>query len=93
VIDRDARRALRRHAAQIDTALNDALRAAQVSTIYSTLNQYHVVMEAAPEYWQVPTRSNDVYVSSRRARRCRCRRSRTTRRPTPRSASTISRSS
>ena len=41
----------------IDATLNDAFGQRQVSTIYSALNQYHVVMEAAPEYWQRPTRS------------------------------------
>ena len=40
-----------------------------MSTIYAQLNQYHVVMEAAPEYWQSPDTLNNVYVStpSRRA--------------------------
>ncbi len=37
----------------IDTTLNDAFGQRQVSTIYNPLNQYHVVMEAAPEYWQI----------------------------------------
>ena len=32
----------------IDTTLNDAFGQRQVSTIYTPLNQYHVVMEAAP---------------------------------------------
>jgi multidrug efflux pump len=35
-----------------------------VSTIYSALNQYHVIMEAAPEYWQSPESLDNVYVSS-----------------------------
>jgi hypothetical protein len=38
----------------IDTTLNDLFGQRQVSTIYAQLNQYHVVMEAAPEYWQSP---------------------------------------
>jgi len=38
----------------IDDTLYDAFGQRQVSTIYTTLNQYHVVMEVAPEYWQSP---------------------------------------
>ncbi|HEX4597411.1 MAG TPA: multidrug efflux RND transporter permease subunit [Burkholderiaceae bacterium] len=46
----------------VDSTLNDAFGQRQVSTIYEPLNQYHVVMEAAPSYWQQPTSLNDVYV-------------------------------
>jgi multidrug efflux pump len=35
-----------------------------VSTMYSSLNQYHVVMEAAPQYWQNPNTLRQVYISS-----------------------------
>jgi multidrug efflux pump len=38
----------------IDETLYDAFGQRQVSTIYTALNQYHVVMEVAPEYWQSP---------------------------------------
>ena len=38
----------------IDNTLYDAFGQRQVSTMYTSLNQYHVVMEAAPEYWQNP---------------------------------------
>ena len=50
--------------AMIDTALYLAFGQAQVSTIYSELNQYRVVMEVAPEYWQSPEALNGVYVIS-----------------------------
>ena len=50
--------------AMIDTALYLAFGQAQVSTIYSELNQYRVVMEVAPEYWQSPEALNGVYVLS-----------------------------
>ncbi|HEV2352126.1 MAG TPA: multidrug efflux RND transporter permease subunit [Terriglobia bacterium] len=50
----------------IDTTLYDAFGQRQVSTMYSTLNQYHVVMEAAPEFWQNPQTLNDIYVRSPR---------------------------
>ena len=39
---------------QIDATLYDAFGQRSVSTIYNALNQYHVVMEVAPEYWQDP---------------------------------------
>jgi multidrug efflux pump len=48
----------------VDSTLNDAFGQRQVSTIYEPLNQYHVVMEAAPSYWQQPASLNDVYVIS-----------------------------
>jgi multidrug efflux pump len=46
----------------IDSALYLAFGQAQVSTIYSPLNQYRVVMEAAPQYWQSPEALNGIYV-------------------------------
>jgi multidrug efflux pump len=48
----------------IDTTLNLAFGQAQVSVIYSTLNQYRVVMEVAPQYWQSPEALKGVYVQS-----------------------------
>jgi multidrug efflux pump len=48
----------------IDNVLYDAFGQRQVSTMYSTLNQYHVVMEAAPEFWQDPQFLSQVYVRS-----------------------------
>ena len=48
----------------IDATLNDAFGQRQVSTIYNPLNQYRVVMEAAPEFWQSPEALNNVYVSA-----------------------------
>ena len=47
-----------------------------MSTIYAPLNQYRVVMEAAPEFWQSAEALEQLYVSAPAARRCRCRRSR-----------------
>jgi len=46
----------------IDETLYDAFGQRQVSTIYTTLNQYHVVMEVAPEYWQSPDALSQIYV-------------------------------
>jgi multidrug efflux pump len=48
----------------LDNTLYDAFGQRQVSTMYSTLNQYHVVMEAAPEFWQNPQFMDQVYVQS-----------------------------
>jgi len=48
----------------IDDTLYDAFGQRQVSTMYSSLNQYHVVMEAAPQFWQNPQFLSQVYVSS-----------------------------
>ena len=48
----------------IDTTLYNAFGQAQVSTIYEALNQYHVVMEVAPQYWQTPDALKSVYVLS-----------------------------
>ncbi|MEO6920820.1 MAG: efflux RND transporter permease subunit [Collimonas sp.] len=47
----------------IDSTLNDLFGQRQVSTIYSGMNQYHVVMEAAPQYLQSPQILHDTYVS------------------------------
>ncbi len=48
----------------IDDTHYDAFGQRQVSTMYSTLNQYHVVMEAAPQFWQNPLFLSQVYVNS-----------------------------
>jgi multidrug efflux pump len=46
----------------IDATLYDAFGQRPVSTMYTSLNQYHVVMEAAPEFWQNPLFLRQVYV-------------------------------
>jgi multidrug efflux pump len=48
----------------IDTTLYSAFGQSQVSTIYTSLNQYHVVMEVAPQFWQDPQALNYVYIHS-----------------------------
>jgi multidrug efflux pump len=63
-IDRDAVARLGLTPAQIDAALNDAFGQRQVSTIYMPLNQYHVVMEVAPQYWQSPEALKGMYLIS-----------------------------
>jgi multidrug efflux pump len=48
----------------IDDTLYDAFGQRPVSTMYTSLNQYHVVMEASPEFWQNPLFLSQVYVDS-----------------------------
>jgi multidrug efflux pump len=47
---------------QIDQTVYQAFGQALVSTMYTPLNQYYVVMEVAPQYWQNPAGLNDIYV-------------------------------
>jgi len=49
---------------QIDNVLYDAFGQRTVSTIYNPLNQYFVVMEVAPEYWQYPQSLNQIFLST-----------------------------
>ncbi len=46
----------------IDATLYDAFGQRQVSTMYTSLNQYHIIMEAAPEFWENPLTLRDIYV-------------------------------
>ncbi|HUN50207.1 MAG TPA: efflux RND transporter permease subunit [Candidatus Sulfotelmatobacter sp.] len=64
IIDRATASRLGITASQIDNTLYDAFGQRQVSTIYNALNQYHVVMEVAPQYWQSPETLKDIYVST-----------------------------
>jgi len=47
-----------------DNTLYDAFGQRQVSVIYSAQNEYHVVMEVAPRYWQDPAMLNEIWVST-----------------------------
>jgi multidrug efflux pump len=64
VIDRDLAAQLGITVSQIDNTLYDAFGQRQVSTIYVARNQYHVIMEVEPAYWQNPQTLRDVYVST-----------------------------
>ena len=46
----------------IDDTLDDAFGQRQVSTMFTQLNQYHVVMEVEPEFWQSPEALKQIYV-------------------------------
>ena len=60
--DRDTASRLGITPALIDATLNDSFGQRQVSTIYNPLNQYRVIMEAAPPNWQSPESLKDVYL-------------------------------
>jgi multidrug efflux pump len=62
-IDRASAARLGLTVSQIDNTLYDAFGQRQVSTIFNPLNQYSVVMELAPRYWQDPETLKDIYVS------------------------------
>jgi multidrug efflux pump len=64
VIDRATAARLGLSMAQIDNTLYDAFGQRQVSVIYDPRNQYHIVMEVAPRYWQSPQMLKDIYVST-----------------------------
>lgn len=63
-IDRDAVARMGLSLSAVDNTLYDAFGQRQVSTIYSALNQYHVVMELAPRYWQSPETLKDIWIST-----------------------------
>ena len=64
VIDRASAARLGISMGQIDNTLYDAFGQRQVSVIYTPRNQYHVVMEVAPEFWQSPETLDQIYVST-----------------------------
>ncbi len=63
-IDRSTAARLGLTVSQITNTLYDAFGQRQVSTIYKEKNQYHVVMEVAPEFWQSPEVLSQIYVST-----------------------------
>jgi multidrug efflux pump len=64
VIDRDTASRMGVAAQDIDNALYDAFGQRQVSTMYRPLNQYHVVMEVAPEFQQTTEGLQNIYLRS-----------------------------
>jgi len=62
IIDRDTAARLGITPSQIDNVLYDAFGQRQISTIYQTLNQYHVVLEVDPQYQMTPSALESVYV-------------------------------
>src|SRR5262245_61039096 len=64
VVDRDTASRLGISAKLLDDTLYDAFGQRQVAITYTPLNQYHVVMEVAPRYWQNPQTLRDLYIRS-----------------------------
>ena len=62
VIDRDTASRFGITSQLIDDTLYDAFGQRQVSVMYTLLNQYHVVMEVEPRYWQRPETLRDIYL-------------------------------
>jgi multidrug efflux pump len=60
--DRDTASRLGITPQMLDNSLYEAFGQAQVSTMYTAINQYHVVLEVEPKYWQSPVNLNDVYI-------------------------------
>ncbi|MFZ0538424.1 MAG: efflux RND transporter permease subunit, partial [Candidatus Sulfotelmatobacter sp.] len=48
----------------LDSSLYSAFGQSEVSIIYTQLNQYYVVLEVAPQYWQTPEGLKDIYLRS-----------------------------
>jgi multidrug efflux pump len=64
VIDRDTASRLGITPQNIDDTLDDAFGQRQVSTIFTQLNQYHVVLEVAPKFQRNPSSLDNIYVKS-----------------------------
>ncbi|MCB1978796.1 MAG: efflux RND transporter permease subunit, partial [Burkholderiaceae bacterium] len=64
-LDRDALARLGLTVAQVDATLNDAFGQRQVGVIYNPLNQYRVVMEAAPRFLQDPSTLDGFFFISK----------------------------
>jgi multidrug efflux pump len=62
--DRKTAKRLNINTQDLDNTLYDAFGQRQVSTMYTPLNQYHVVMEAEPEFWQTPQGLQHIYIKS-----------------------------
>jgi multidrug efflux pump len=64
VVDRDTASRLGILPAAIDSTLYDAFGQRQISTIYTQLNQYHVVLEVNPQFAENPDSLKNLYVAS-----------------------------
>jgi multidrug efflux pump len=66
VIDRDTASRLGLTAQAVDSALYDAFGQRQVSTIYKSINQYHVVLALEQQWWENPAFLEKIYVQTPR---------------------------
>jgi multidrug efflux pump len=63
-VDRATASRLGISAQKIDSTLYDAFGEREIATTYTPINQYFVVMEVEPRFWQNPSSLKDVYVAS-----------------------------
>ena len=63
-VDRASAARLGLNASQIDQTLGNSFAQTTASTIYKDKNQYHIIMELAPNFWQSPDTLKDIYVST-----------------------------
>ena len=68
-VDRDTASQLGLSSRDIDNTLYDAFGQRSASTIYKAVNQYHVIMEVAPQYAQDPSALHNIYISTTAAAR------------------------
>ncbi|HJV86727.1 MAG TPA: efflux RND transporter permease subunit [Noviherbaspirillum sp.] len=64
-VDRESAARLGINSRDVDNALYNAFGQRQVATIYDELNQYHVIMEVAPQYARGPQALGDIYVPAK----------------------------
>ena len=64
VIDRATASRLNITPDQIDSTLYDAFGQRQISTLYTQFNQYHVILEASPEFQRDPQKLQDIYLQN-----------------------------
>ena len=64
VLDRDTASRLGLNTTTIDNTLYDAYGQRQISTIFTEVNQYHVILEVDPRFQQEPADLNNLYISS-----------------------------
>ena len=66
IIDRDTASRLGLTAQAVDSALYDAFGQRQVSVMYKSINQYHVVLALQQQWWESPDFLNTIYVQTPR---------------------------
>src|ERR1017187_8123229 len=66
IIDRDTASRLGLTAQAVDSALYDAFGQRQVSTMYKSINQYHVVLALEQQWWESPDFLQNIYVQTPR---------------------------
>ena len=63
VLDRDTASRLGLTTSTIDNTLYDSFGQRQISTMFTEVNQYHVILEVDPRFQQDPSNLNDVYIT------------------------------